>query len=429
MSFSRGSRGWIAGCLLAATWSWTTARLVCFQVRTRADAEFWSGRFAEALRGYQRLEWFGPARMLARVGEYRSYLSLMETREPAMTPVDRANHETLGIAALIRGQVEEEALSFETWSALAQVFTALKPRNQAHRSYRLEEITRPPEEGLEVEDLLTIRALEVSLDLDPNGTYQRNVLGDLEWELGLKALAKKQYGQVVAILPNQDKHPFLASGKVSEELQAVVIEALKRAVKPPLNADPEMVYRHLGMFLMEQGRFRDAYNAFQLAQEGSQRSYANWKAAAKEGEGDLDAAIALFREATLAKSIEPQNMVYVYASLGDLLERKGRNEEAKEAFQSALVLKPYDPGTLLRLGQVNESLGLLQEAEELYIRASEIGQDRLAALAQLVDFYRRIGRPDSALVPARKLVELQPGEAIYRRQVEQLTAAVEKGSH
>jgi tetratricopeptide (TPR) repeat protein len=360
--------------------------------------------------------------MSARAGEYRSYLSLLETAgEAPATPGS--------VAALMRGQVEEEALSFETWSQVAQVFIALKPGNQAHRSYRLEEITRPPEEGLELEDLLAIRALEVSLDLDPNGVYQRDVLGDLEWDLGLKELAKKQYGDVIAILPDQEKHPFLVSGRVSEELQAVVVEALQRAATPPLSADPEMIYRHLGIFLMDQGKFKEAYDAFQRAQESSRRSYANWKAAAKAGEGDVDAAIGLLREATLAQSIEPENMVYVYLSLGDLLERKKRNEEAREAFQSALVLRPNDPGTLLRLGQVNESLGLLQEAEELYVRASEMGQDRIAALAQLVNFYRRIGRPAAALVPARKLQELQPGEAIYRKQVEDLTAAIAQGTH
>src|SRR5262245_51433298 len=107
MSLGRGSRGWIAGWLLAAAWTWTSTRLVSFQLRARADAAFWSGRFEEALRGYQRLERFGMAGMVARMGESRSYLSLLETSgEPSTATGDRDQDGASGIAALIRRQVE-----------------------------------------------------------------------------------------------------------------------------------------------------------------------------------------------------------------------------------------------------------------------------------------------------------------------------------
>ena len=429
MSLGRGSRGWVAAGLLAAACLWSAARLAAFEIRAQADAAFWDGQFPEALRKYRWLENFGPSRMKARSSELRAYLSLMEIAgEKGTAPSPGGQESVDGISALIQGQVEEEALSFETWSGLAEVYAALKPGNQAHRVYRLEEITRPPEEGLELEDLLAIRAWEVSLDLDPNGVYQRDSLGDLAWGLGLKELAKKHYGDVMAILPNQEKHPFLAQGKVSEELQEVVVNALKRSVKPPLNADPTAIFRHLGMFLMDQGRYQEAFDAFQSAQEASGLSSASWKALAKTGMGQWEDAIALYREARSSGNLPPDDLYYVLNSLGDLLERQGRHREAAEAFESALLLRPRDPVTLGRLAQVDEAMGLLEDAEELYIRASEIGPDRMTALAQLVAFYRRIGKPESALLAAGKLLELQPGEALYQKQVQELKADIEKGA-
>jgi Tfp pilus assembly protein PilF len=425
----RVPRSLIAVGLLVAAGTWTSTRVAAFQIRSQADAAFWSGNLQESLQGYQVLESFGPSGMKARAGQFQVYLSLLENPQHAWggrkIPMDKVRS---GAAAVLQRQLQQDAMHMDTWSGLGNLFEAVKPENQGHRIYSLEEISHASEGKLEIEDLLTIRALEVSLELDPNGVYQRDMLGDLAWQLDLKSLAKKYYGDVVTILPNPEKHPFLAPGAVDETLQEVVVEALRRAVQPPRNADPVATYRHLGMFLMDQGRYQEAFEAFQSAQDHSGLTYAGWKAQAKSSLGQWDEAIALYREAISSGQMPPEELFYMYTSLGDLLGRQGHHREAAQAFESALLLKPRDPGVLLRLGQAEEALGRWPDAEENYVRASEIGSDRITALAQLVAFYRRIGKPDMALVPAQKLVELQPDEPIYRKQLQELRADIAKRS-
>lgn len=426
MSFTNWNRTLVAGCLLAVVWFWTSTRVAAFQVRTQAETAFWSGRFEEALQKYRLLEHFGPSRRKARAGQLEIFLSLIESRRRGLRSPSLSEEAIKSqLPNVLRGQLENECLRSETWSSLADLYAVLKPGNQEQRTYSLEELAGPVQEQLEIEDLLQIRALEISLDLDPNSVYHRDTLADLAWQLGLRDYAKEQYGEVVTILPEPDKHVFLAPGKVSEEMADLVVKSLNRAMQPPRNAPRERVNRTLGMFLLNQGRYQEAYDAFQKSQDSAGRSTASWRALAMSGMGRLDEAIALYREAMVAEGLEAEDRFYILVNLGGLLDQRGRHREASEILRSALVIKPHDPGTLLMLGRVYESMGLWQDAEDCYVRASEIGTAPISNLAQLVLFYRRIGKPRLALVPARKLLELQPEEPLYRQQIEELEADVE----
>jgi tetratricopeptide (TPR) repeat protein len=425
MSLIAWKRGLLAGCLIALVWAWTSTRVAAFQLGTEAEADFWRGRLGDALEKYLLLEHFGPTARKARAGLVEVYLELMESGQQGrpMQPLSQQK-VGMGLQRVIRDQLREEPLRSETWSQLADVYRALKPGNQTLRTYSLEELSRPVETNLEIEDLLQIRALETSVDVDLNNVYHRGTLGDLEWGLGLREFAKQQYGEVVTLLPDPTEHLFLASDKVSDELEEVVIKALYRAAGPPRNAQREPVYRHLGIFLMNQGRFQEAYDAFQLAQDVSGRSHASWKAQAVSAQGRLDDAIALYREAMVEEELDGDSRFHILASLAGALEDRGRHREAAEVLRSALVLRPHDSGTLLLLGRLYESMGLWQDAEDSYIRASEVGTERLSNLAQLVLFYRRIGKPSLALAPARELQQQQPGEPLYRQQVQELEAEI-----
>jgi tetratricopeptide (TPR) repeat protein len=426
MSFGSWNRALLAALLLALVWGWTATRVAAFEIGTEAETAFWSGRLEEALGKYRLLEHFGPSKRKARARLLEVYLNFMENpRQGGKAPVLPKERMGSQLEKVVRGRLQEEALRPDAWASLADVYGVLKPGNQALRTYSLEEIARPAQEQLEIEDLLRIRALEVSLELDLNDYFHRNTLGDLAWQLGLRDYAKKQYSEVVTILPEPDQHVFLSPGKVSDEMAELVVASLHRAMEPPRNASRETVYRTLGQFLLVQERYPEAYDAFQKSQDVRGRSTASWKALALTPQGRFDEAIALYREAMVAEGLEPENRFYVLSYLGGLLELQGRHREASEAFRSALVLKPHNPGTLNQLGRVYEAMGLWQDAEDCYVRASEIGSQRITNLAQLVQFYRRIGKPDQALLAARKMMQMEPDEPVYRKQVEELEADIE----
>jgi len=426
MRFSSWGRGLAAAALLGLVCYWTAARVAVFQIRNWAEDSFWRGRIGEALEHYENLRDFGWSAADGLTGMREVYLAALESSAFRTGPLRIAPGEiTRRCGKAVRRQVEEAPLAADTWAGLADLMSVLKPENQGRRIYRLEELAGPPEARLEIEDLLQIRALEVSVALDPNAVYYRDTLADLAWGLGLREFAKRHYGEVVTILPDPTRHLFLAPGRVTEELGEVVVEGFERAVKPPRSAEREMVYRHLGIFLLGQERFEEASGAFQQAQKASGRSYASWRAYAAIHLGRVDEAIALYREALSQKSMETQDRFHVLLNLGSLLEQQGRHREAAEDLRSALLLKPREPRALLLLGQVYESMQLWQDAEEHYVRASEIGSDRISTLVNLVAFYRRIGRPGLALVPAQELVKLQPDEPLYRKQIEDIQADFE----
>ncbi|PYQ14548.1 MAG: hypothetical protein DMH00_01450 [Acidobacteria bacterium] len=416
----------LAVAFLSTAWYWTSMRLTGFEVRAAAEGAFWKANLGASLAGYRRLLGWGPTSAEALSGLRDVYLMALESPKLRETHLRLSQEEVARrCGEVIARQVQESPLSLETWSGVADFFEVLKPENQRHRVYSLENLSVGASKNLEVEDLLEIRGLETSLEVDPNAAYQREALGSLAWGLGLKDLAMQQYLEVMTLLPDLGRHPFLNEGKVNKEIADLVVEGMKRAVQPPRNADPETVYFNLGIFLADQERFAEARLAFEQAQGASGRGYFKWQAYTESRQGHLDEAIVLYRKALLADPLEPPDRVHVLLSLGQLLEEKGRSREAAEAVRSALVLEPRNPRGILLLAQVSEAMGLWGEAEELYVRSSEIGPDRLQTLADLVAFYRRTGRLSLALIPARKLLELQPEDPLYRKQLDDLQEEVE----
>lgn len=412
--------------LFCAAWLWAGFRVAGSEIKARAEKSFWAGNLPEARKEYERLARMGPFIREGRRGLLETCLgSLDETQKPSnrsLLPFQEAGRACARIAAR---QVEDFPLSAETWMGVADLYGAVKIENQKKRVYSLEDFSRPAESRLEKEDLLQIRSMEIGLAVDPNGVYARDVLADLAWSLGLFDLARAQYGELMTLEPDPNAHPFLAASKVSEDLEKVVVEGMERAVRPPRDARPEVVYRNLGAFYLQQERFSDAVKAFEKAERTSGRSYAQWRAYALTRKGDLQGAIPIYQNALAADPLTPEERFHVLLSVGDLLEMVGRRQEASQALRSAFVLQPRNPQAVLLLARVTEELGLWTEAEELFVKGSEIGTDRISGLANLVAFYRRSGKPSLALQPARELSKENPDEQLYRKLVQDLEAEIE----
>jgi tetratricopeptide (TPR) repeat protein len=412
--------------LFCGAWFWAGVRVAGSEIKSRAEKHFWSGNLPEARRQYELLSRIGPFAKEGRRGLLDTCLGTLDTSgRPANRSTLPFEEAGRGCGRIAARQVEESPLSAETWMGIADLYGALKIENQKKRVYSLEEFSRPAESRLEREDLLQIRSMETALGLDPNGIYARDVLADLAWSLGLFDLARAQYGELMTLEPDPYSHPFLAAGKVSQYLEKAVVEGMERALRPPRDARPEVVYRNLGSFYLQQERFADAIKAFENAERVSGRSYAQWRAYASTRMGDLKAAIPIYRNALAADPLTPEERFHVLLSLGDLLETVGSRQEASEALRAALVLQSRNPQAVLLLGRVTEEMGLWDEAEELFVKGSEIGTDRISGLANLVAFYRRSGKPSLALQPARELIKANPGEPVYRKQLEDIEAEID----
>ena len=425
---SEGSRrGPVAGILLLAILVFTAVRVSAAQMQSGGRQAVWTGRFHAALSRYLWLERLDPLDLAAADGQLEVFLAALEN--PAVVAAELSMD--FPQAARRGGEVlrrlgEGAPLRPETWGGMADFFGAVKIENQRHRVYALEEISPRPEENLEPEDVLQIRALERSARVDPNGVYYWDTLGDLCWNMGLRGLAKEAYGEAVTLLPYPSRHLFLSPVDSPLELKETAIRAMERSLTPPRNAEPERVYRNLGAFLLGSGRFAEARRAFEKAEAfGLAGNYISAQAYAALGQGQDEDAIRLYRKALAQERLEAKGRFRNHLNLGQLLEKVGRHEEAARELQTALGLSPRDPRALRILGQIDETLGLVNEAEELYVKAAETSEEPIAPLVNLVGFYRRMGRPAQALVAARKLAELQPEEEAYRRLIQQLSEEID----
>ncbi|HEU5181643.1 MAG TPA: hypothetical protein VFW45_12710 [Candidatus Polarisedimenticolia bacterium] len=426
MTYRRASRGVIATLLLAAVWSWCGARLWAVQSIKAGEAAFWKGDIRDATAAFERAASWGFATLEARRGLREALFVALESpraREAQLRVSLQACARQCG--RLVAAQIEEAPLRAEVWSGAGDFFELLKPENQKQRVYSLEQLTGPRESNLEIEELLQLRSMEVAVQLDPNAVYQRGEIARLAWRLGLKSMALKQFTEAVTLVSDFERHAFLTEGKVSPEVEEAVARGMRRAVLPPRNADKETTLRNLGAFLLNQEQYALARAAFDEAGRGTGVTHFRWQAYCEEMQGHREQALALYRRSAATEAEDVADKVQLLLRVGQILEDLGRHAEALEPVRAAMELEPRNPRGLLLLGRINEALGSWWEAEAAYARASEIGADRIVALAELVSFYRRTNRPMLALDPARKLVELQPDEPLYRKQVKELQDQIE----
>jgi tetratricopeptide (TPR) repeat protein len=421
----------VAWALLVGVVSFTAWQVAVAELRGEARKAFWTGQIGEALGRYESLERWDLTSFRGIQGERDVYTRVLESPEALGPALGIDAREAARRCAERLGRLAGKApLDPETWAGVADFFGALKPENQRRRTYSLRDISVRPEENLEPEDILQIRALELARHVDPNAVFFADSLGDVAWNLGLKPLAQSAYGDSVMLSPDVERHPFLDALNLDLDLQETAIHAFARSLEEPRKAEPEMVYRHLGYFLMRLGRYAQAREAFRRAEivAGSGNNYISLQAGAAGGDGRIEDAIRLYRRALAQDVLAADERFRIHVSLGDILERTGQHQEAIQQLRSALTLNSRDPGALTMLGRIYESLGWIDDAAEQYEKAADSSEDRIAPLASLVEFYRRAGLPAQALYPARKLVKLQPGEAVYRKQLEQIQDEILKDS-
>lgn len=98
----------------------------------------------------------------------------------------------------------------------------------------------------------------------------------------------------------------------------------------------------------------------------------------------VDAAVADLQE---AGRVDPTNGE-VYYNLGVLAARDEKYDEAVAAFRSAIRLLPDDPRPYAALGDVYYRRGLLEEARQMYERATEVDSRAVEARWRIVEIDR-----------------------------------------
>ncbi len=179
-----------------------------------------------------------------------------------------------------------------------------------------------------------------------------------------------------------------------------------------VNPTPELLLA-LARALEDAGRPREAIARARAAhrQRPHDERYRIGLAATLERNGELDAAVALVREA-LARNPDDAAALnflgYVWADRGIRLD------EARELLERAVALRPDDGAVLDSLGWLLVRTGETERARALLERADALEPDDPVILDHLAEAYARTGRDAEAVRVWSRALELLEGDPMPR---------------
>jgi len=135
--------------------------------------------------------------------------------------------------------------------------------------------------------------------------------------------------------------------------------------------------------------------------------------AAKQNLKDLsDKAAAEFQAAQKTAAEKDPNQHLLWAKLGEAYDVAGRNDEAAQAYQQAVLAKPDEPGYYNNLGNVLARAGKIDEARAAYTKSAELDPTKAATAWRNfgISLYNA-NRGADAIEPLQKSAELDPKSA------------------
>ena len=108
-----------------------------------------------------------------------------------------------------------------------------------------------------------------------------------------------------------------------------------------------------------------------------------------------------------------QKSAPAYRGLGNTYFSKGAMEEAHQTFQFVLQLEPDDDSVLVKLAEIAENQGDLEEAIDYYQRATVVNDSLSPRFYKLAELLQKVGQNDVALDAILQAVELEPKNPKY----------------
>ena len=141
-----------------------------------------------------------------------------------------------------------------------------------------------------------------------------------------------------------------------------------------------------------------------------QKATTDQRTALKQKLADLsNQAVTEFLEAQKSLGDKDPNAALVWVKLGEAYDTAARNEEAANAYQQAISLKPDVPGYYNNLGNVLARLGKIDDARAAYLKCAELDPPNAATAWRNfgISLYNA-NRLGEAVEPLKKAAELDP---------------------
>jgi tetratricopeptide (TPR) repeat protein len=178
-------------------------------------------------------------------------------------------------------------------------------------------------------------------------------------------------------------------------------EQAKKAEEEKSKFEGMKTHFNAGIALLDQER---------KARDEMQKTPADQRDAAKVKVVDLsNQAATEFTAAQKATTEKDTNQHIIWAKLGETYDVAGRNDDAINAYQQAINIKPDVPGYYNNLGNVEARAGKIDEAKAAYTKSAELDPPNAATAWRNfgISLYN-VGKLKEAVEPLKKASELDP---------------------
>lgn len=237
---------------------------------------------------------------------------------------------------------------------------------------------------------------------DTNGKYQFVNLRAGKYSVIVAPPQVKEPFTMALEVHGQDTPPVNWNFKeILEKQNPQAAEQIKKQAEEKSKFQGMKLHFDQGMALLEQERTAKADLA---------KAPADQRDAAKAKVTDLsNQAVAQFQEAQKAAPDKDPNLHLLWARLGEAYDLAGRNDDAINAYQQAVALKPDNAGYYNNLGNVLARAGKIDDAKAAYSKSAELDPAN-AGMAWRnfgISLYQ-VGRMQEAVDPLTKATQADP---------------------
>ena len=364
------------------------------------------GREGEAIPPLERAVELAPKtaryhyRLGIALGRAERHAEALEHLDKAteLEPKVVAYHSNRAVAYRNLGRLEESLEALESGLELAADDISLNER----RARLLDELGRREE---------AVGAYERVLELVPEKGSVLNSFGALLGRMGRTEDALGAFEK--ALEHDGSKADYHANRGTALERLGRLEEALK-AFERAAAVDPQNapLQQRVGLALNSLGRLSEALEVFEHAVEidATQAQIWNNRGVVLSDLDRFDEALASFAKAV---ELDPTNPTYV-GNYGSSLGNLGRPDEALETFLAAIERNPEAAGLHRNRGFALNDLGRPEEAKKSLEEAIRIDRDDADAHNGLANSLRALEDLEGAEGAARRAIELQPTEVVFR---------------
>lgn len=305
------------------------------------------------------------------------------------------------------GELQERSGDQE--GSLASYFRAvsLDPKQPAATYLTLANLLMEREQYLE-----TIALCQQALSRYPKHASLYRSLGVAQSKQGNAEAAAVSYQQAIALNPNQPVFLYLSLGHFLQETQQV--EAAFQLYQQGIQLHPQCagLYRALGVVQGQKGDPVGQIASYRQALALDDKpiwTYLSLGELLKEAENWAE-AIAVYRQGLDRHGDNHQ----LYRALAVVQAAQGAVEDAIASYRQALALQPQSPiWVYLTLGQLLEDQDQLDAALTLYQEASQHHGDNPKIYAALCAVLQKQGRTEEAIATYRKTIALEPDGPVW----------------